>query len=84
MRFKKAGTLSIFSICGTLALSWLLLTGRYWEESGGGGGARAAAAVPGCAAAAASRVTAASRHWRRAVWRRRGRRQLSKASLVDI
>ena len=38
MRFKKAGTLSIFSICGTLALSWLLLTGRYGEESGGGGG----------------------------------------------
>ena len=29
-----------FSICGTLALSWELLTGRYGEESGGGGGAR--------------------------------------------
>ena len=27
-----------FSICGTLALSWELLTGRYGEESGGGGG----------------------------------------------
>ena len=29
-----------FGICGTLALSWELLTGRYGEESGGGGGAR--------------------------------------------
>ena len=40
MHSRKVGTLVYFSICGTLALSWELLTGRYGEKSGGGGGAR--------------------------------------------